>query len=119
MKFSFFKTKSNVPKFSETTKFEENILKYFEQIDPFPSSPVTIHYVFTCTHGRTGVNFAAKLAEEGDEGSYSHHGNEKYIITGRSGNIKPDKLLLKQYLLNLAEKGARNNCVLSEWFFKT
>jgi len=117
MKFSFFKTKSNVSKFSETTNLEEKILSNLEQIVPFPSAHVTIHYVFTCTHGRNGVNFAAKLAEDGEEVKYSHAEDGSYNISGKSASFPPNKQQLKQHFLTLAEKGSKYNCVLTEWRF--
>lgn len=40
---------------------------------------------------------------------------KKYQITGKTHELKLNKEEIKDWLLSIAEKGIKFNCILSEW----
>ena len=115
MKFPLFNKKDNlknVPVSDLQKTFEEKFLQRL----PLPAATLKINYTMVCDHGRSGENFAAKLAEEGNSVSYVKTGDKKYIInvvTEPQRNATEDKV--RELLTKIAENGMKYNCLLTNW----
>ncbi len=83
MKFPFFKAKKVLSTNAENneTKQSEISAKLQAQL-PLHKDIVKIKYRLLCTVGRKGENFAAKLAEIGDDVFYSAKGTQQYYVMG-------------------------------------
>lgn len=116
MKLPFFKKRndSNVLQ-TQSDNLREEILKDFEKMLPLPNGQLSISYVFSCNNGRHGDLYAAKLGEEGDDVSYCHTKKNGYQISGRTKKMELTHDLIKQRVLEIAEKGTKFNCVLTGW----
>jgi len=116
MKLPFFKKKSTL-NFSENNSdyVQETILKRFESGIVLPKESVAISYLFTCDSGRKGENFAAKLAEHGDTVYYCAIKKGIFQINGKTEKLEAKEALIKEHLLEMADKGSKFNCVLTEW----
>ena len=117
MKLPFFKTKRNDSDISEmqSNNLRDEILKNFEKMLPLPNGKLAISYVLSCSNGRNGDNYAAKLAEEGDTVSYCSIKKNGYQISGISKEMEPNEQLIKDRVLEIAENGIRFNCILIKW----
>lgn len=115
MKFPLFNKKNtNTASLSDQKNtFDEK----FEQLLPIPASAIKINYTLVCNHGRSGENYAAKLAEEaGGNVTYMKTGDKMYIIkviTETLHNV--DKDTVREFLSRIADNGTKYNCVLADW----
>jgi len=117
MKLPFFKKNAIVSLQTEAQKvnLDTQIAERLYDELKTTSGNIYLLYSFTSEHGRNGGKFAAKLAEQGDEVSYSVNNKKKYVIAGKSNALQPNQQEIKEYLLTKVDLGALYNCVLKEW----
>ena len=116
MKFPLF-NKKNTTKATALSDQKNTFDEKFEQLLPIPASAIKINYTLVCNHGRSGENYAAKLAEEhGGNITYRKTGDKMYIIkviTEPLQNVDEDTV--REFLSKIAENGTKYNCVLADW----
>lgn len=117
MKFPFLKTNNTLsyPSGKEKNVLSTQIRNYLQnELNPIPKY-VSIEYIFTTTHGRSGDKFAAKLGEDGDTVHYFVNKDKNYQIEGKMKKIKCKESEIIQILTAKIEMGVKYNCVLVEW----
>lgn len=114
IKLPFLNTNTNVSKLSDTD-LNKAVADLLQNELCTATEFITIVYTFTCTHGRTGDKFAAKLAEGGDNVNYFISKDRKYQITGKTEKVKCDKNAIVQLLTSKIEIAYKYNCNLVEW----
>lgn len=116
MKFPFFKAKKVLSTNAENneTRQLEISAKLQAQLPSYKDT-VKIKYRLLCKVGRKGGNFAAKLAETGDDVFYSAKGTHQYYVMGTTAKMSAKEELIKEKLLSLIENGEKYDCTLNEW----
>ena len=117
MKFPFLKTKTTLsnPSGKEKNTISTQITNYLQnELSPIPEY-VSIEYIFTTTHGRSGDKFAAKLGEDGDAMHYFVNKDKNYLIEGKTKKIKCKENEIIEILTAKIDMGVKYNCVLFEW----
>lgn len=116
MKFPLF-NKKNTTKAAPLSDQKNTFDEKFEQLLPIPASAIKINYTLVCNHGRSGENYAAKLAEEdGGNVTYMKTRDKMYIIkviTEPLHNANEDTV--REFLSRIADNGTKYNCFLADW----